>query len=83
MEKRQIKRCIDAQILTVFFLPLIVAAMHVAFDFRLMELLLSLFGIGTSPVTLACTLAAFAVFALLYAGVYKLTARTYNKIVAS
>lgn len=83
MEKRQIKRCIDAQILTVFFLPLIVAAVHVAFDFRLMELLLSLFGIGTSPVTLACTLAAFAVFALLYAGVYKLTARTYNKIVAS
>ena len=70
------------QVLIVFFAPLAVAGVHVAFDFNLMRQLLTLFGMFNWRLTACCTAAVFAVFALLYAAVYALTARTYYNIVS-
>ena len=46
LERRQIKRSINRQILVVFFLPLLVAALHLLFDYRLIVLLLQLFAMN-------------------------------------
>ena len=82
LTQREIRRSINSQVLTVFFLPLLVAAVHVAFDFRLMLQLLQIFSVTNVWLTALCTLGVFAVFALLYALVFSLTARVYYRIVS-
>ena len=81
LSEREARRSIRSQILTVFYLPLIVAAVHIAFDFRLIVLLLSLFSLRNVMLTALCTLGTLAVFCLIYAIVYALTARAYYRIV--
>ncbi len=81
LSEREARRSVRSQILTVFYLPLIVAAVHIAFDFRLVVLLLSLFSLRNVMLTALCTLGTLAVFCLIYAIVYALTARAYYRIV--
>ena len=45
MTKREIKKSINSQVLTVFFLPLVTAGMHVAFAFPMISKLLALFNL--------------------------------------
>ena len=81
LERKMVKESIGSQILVVFFAPLLVAAIHVAFDFKLMLHLLTMFGLHEGGVTLLCTAGTFLVFAVIYGLVYLLTARTYYRIV--
>lgn len=81
MEPGMVRRCINGQILLVFFAPLLVAAVHVAFDYGLMVRLLTMFGLHEPLITLGCTAGVFLVFAALYALVYRATARAYYGIV--
>ena len=81
LERKMVKESISSQILVVFFAPLLVAAIHVAFDFKLMLHLLTMFGLHEAGVTLLCTAGTFLVFAVIYGLVYLLTARTYYRIV--
>ncbi|MCB2342621.1 ABC transporter permease [Clostridium estertheticum] len=81
MSKKQVKNTINKQILMVFFLPLAVAAIHIAVAFNVVSKLLSLFGpFSTSTLILAIS-GTVVIFAVLYAVVYGLTAKTYYKIV--
>ena len=82
LEKREIRRSINVQVLIVFFAPLLVAGIHVVFDFNLVRLMLMLFGLNNFALTAWCTLGTFLVFALIYAVVYLLTARVYYRIVS-
>ena len=82
LERRQIKRSINRQILVVFFLPLLAAALHLLFDYRLMVLLLQLFAMNDLALSTTCSLMTFGVFAVLYVLVYRITARSYYKIVS-
>ena len=81
LERKMVKESISSQILVVFCAPLLVAAIHVAFDFKLMLHLLTMFGLHEAGVTLLCTAGTFLVFAVIYGLVYLLTARTYYRIV--
>ena len=81
LSRREARRTINHQILMVFFLPLIVAAMHIVMDFRMLTQLLSLFSLGNTQLTFMCSLATFGVFSLVYGIVYMLTARVYYRIV--
>ena len=81
LEPQMVRRSINSQILVVFFAPLLVSAVHVAFDYRLMLQLLTMFGLHEVRLTLWCTSGVFLVFAALYALVFALTARTYARIV--
>ena len=83
MEQRTVKRSINSQILVVFFAPLTVAAVHIAFNYGVMCKLLTLFSLYDVAMILQCTLGTFAVFACIYALVYKITAGAYYKIVRS
>lgn len=81
LSEREARRAMRSQILTVFFMPILVAAIHIAFDFNLVVLLLRLFSLTNVKLTALCTLGTLLVFCAVYAVVYALTARSYYKIV--
>ena len=81
LSEREARRAIRSQILTVFFMPILVAAVHIAFDFNLVVQLLRLFSLTNVKLTALCTLGTLLVFCAVYAVVYALTARSYYKIV--
>ena len=81
LSEREARRAIRSQILTVFFMPILVAAVHIAFDFNLVVLMLRLFSLANVKLTALCTLGTLLVFCAVYAVVYALTARSYYKIV--
>jgi len=78
----EVRASIRAQVLTVFFLPLVAAGVHVAFAFPLIAVLFRMLALTNVTLFLWCTLGCYAAFAALYAAVYALTARTYYRIVA-
>ncbi|MCH5300749.1 MAG: FtsX-like permease family protein [Ruminococcus sp.] len=81
LSKREIKSSINSQVLMVFFLPILVAVMHVGFCFPLITKLLLAFGITNNVLLLIVTLITIAVFILIYSIVYTLTSKIYYNIV--
>ncbi len=82
MDKREIRQTIRSQVLTVFFLPLIMAGVHTAFAFPMIYRILQLMALQNVGLYLLCTGITFLVFAVLYGFIYSLTARTYYKIIS-
>lgn len=83
MNKTEIKKSINSQVLTVFFIPLAMSAIHLAFAMPLIYKILILLS-GTSTMTLILTtVACFVVFALFYVIVYAFTSKAYYQIVSS
>lgn len=81
MSHREVKRSINSQLLIVFFLPLFMAGMHVAFHFPFIFKILMLMNLFNLRLFTACTIGCFLVFALFYTIVYVLTSKLYYKIV--
>lgn len=81
MTKQEIRRSINSQLLTVFFLPLVFAGLHLSFAFPFIRKILYLFGFYNTSFLIWTTVISFCVFALIYAAVYKKTSNTYYKIV--
>ena len=81
MGKREVRRSIRSQVLMVFFLPLVMAVVHIAVAFNVIDKLLAMLGLVNTPLFLACTAATVLVFALFYVAVFAVTAREYYKIV--
>ena len=82
MTHQEIKNSIRSQVLTVFFLPLIVAGIHIAVAFPIITKLLALLNLLNVQLFLTCTVVCYVVFAVMYLLIYLLTARTYYKIVS-
>ena len=82
MTKAEIRRSVNSQVLTVFFLPLLLSGVHLAFAFPIIWKLLQLFMFRNVHFMIGVTAAIFAVFALIYALVYKVTSNTYCAIVS-
>lgn len=83
MDREEIRRSIQSQVLTVFFLPLFAAGVHGCFAFHIMEVILTGgFGLTNIRLFVVCALATFVVFSLFYAAVYLITAKEYYKIVS-
>ena len=82
MTGAEVKQAIHSQILTVFFLPLITAGIHVVFAFPIISKILFLLNLYNTRLYIICTAGCFAVFALMYALIYSLTAKVYYKIVS-
>ena len=82
LSRREVRAAIRSQVLTVFFLPLLMAGVHVAAAFPLMSRLLALLYLSNTRLYMACTAVSFLVFAAFYVIVYLLTARTYYRIVS-
>ena len=82
MSHAEVKRSIHSQILTVFFLPLVTAGVHVAFAFPVISKILAMFSLTNTALFIACTVGCFLIFALLYAVIFGLTAKAYYRIVS-
>ena len=81
MSRREVGSSIRGQILLVFFLPLLAAGLHILAAFPMLCRILELFGLYDVGLFALCTAGTLAVFAAVYALVYGLTARTYERIV--
>lgn len=81
MSAREVKRTIRSQVLTVFFLPLLTAGIHVLFAFPMISRILTLFQLMNTGLYICCTVGCFLIFALIYAFIYFFTAKAYYKIV--
>lgn len=79
--QREVKSSIRSQVLTVFFLPLVVAGIHITFAFPIMTKILNMFYLNYRYLFIGCTIGCFFVFAVIYSIVYLLTAKTYYSIV--
>lgn len=82
MTRRDIRRSINSQMLTVFFLPLVFAGIHIAFALPFILKMLMLFGMSNTLLTILVSLICFAVFGLFYAVVYRVTSNAYFSIVS-
>lgn len=82
MTRREIRRSINSQLLTVFFQPLVFAAMHIAFAFPIIEKLLRLFNLDNVSLFAKTTAITVAVFAVFYTLVYRTTSNAYYNIVS-
>ncbi len=81
MTKRDIRKSINSQILTVFFSPLVFAGIHMCFAFPFIWKMLIMFNLSNMPFIIAVMAVCFAVFGLFYALVYKITSNSYYAIV--
>ena len=82
MTGREIRQSINSQVLTVFFLPLLTAGVHLGFAFPLIYKVLSVFGLINLSLLLAVTVGCYLIFALFYILVYRITSGSYYKIVS-
>lgn len=80
MSAKEVKRTINSQTLLVFFMPLGFAILHFIFALTMLKQMLLLFGVtgskmvSVSAVTILCVI-------IIYFFIYKLTSRTYYKII--
>lgn len=81
MTAGDIRRSINTQMLTVFFLPLLLAGSHLAFAFPMIRKILVLFGFTNLPLLSGVTVVCVLVFAALYTLLYKVTTGAYYAIV--
>ena len=82
MTKKEIRKSINSQILTVFFLPLLTAGIHLVFAFPLIHKLLALFSLTNIKLLILVTVICYLIFALFYVLVYRITSRAYYSIVS-
>ena len=82
MTKPAIRRSVNSQMLTVFFLPLGLTGVHLAFAYPLVWKLLTAFGLANLGLVLLVTVICYLIFCAFYVLVYKLTASAYYNIVS-
>jgi putative ABC transport system permease protein len=82
LSRDEVKETIRSQVLTVFFLPLIAACIHIAAAFKMITKLLLVLNLTNVELFAWCTAGTILIFALIYGAVYALTARAYYKIVS-
>lgn len=82
MSHTEVKQAIRSQVLAVFFLPLITAAIHIAVSFKVITKLLSVLNLNNIPLFALCTGITIFIFTAFYIIIYSATARTYYKIVS-
>lgn len=82
MTKKDIRKSINSQMLTVFFLPLLFAIVHLGFAFPIINKLLLLFGLDNLGLLLLTAAISALVFALFYIIVYRVTSNAYYSIVS-
>ncbi len=81
MSRREVKGTVRTQVLIVFFIPLLAAAVHIAVAFPILTKLLALLNLQNVSLFGVCTVCTVLVFALIYAIVYSMTAKVYYRIV--
>lgn len=82
MTRQDIKKSVNSQILTVFFIPLLLAGVHLAFAFPLVWQLLTMFSLTNKRLAICTNIGAFLIFCVFYVVIYRFTAHAYYRIVS-
>ena len=82
MTKRDIRKSINSQMLTVFFLPLVTAGIHLSVAFPIIHKILQMFNMHNIALHIATTAGCFLIFGAFYALVYRITSNAYYSIVS-
>ena len=83
MSSVEVKHAIRSQVLTVFFLPMAVAVIHIIMAFPMIKLILDAFSLTNTTLFALCVAGTALVFFLIYLLVFVLTSRSYYKIVGN
>lgn len=83
LDEEQTKQSVRKQMVTVFFLPLVVAFVHLGFAYKMLKSILLLLGISNSDLVIQVSLVSCLFYLVLYVVVYVLTSRSYRKIISS
>ena len=81
LSRREVRSSVRRQILMVFFLPLLMAMLHITMAFPMIRRLLLLFGMTNTKLFIGCTAGTVLLFAVVYGLIYLMTARSYYHIV--
>ena len=81
LSRREVRSSVRRQILMVFFLPLLMAMLHITMAFPMIRRLLLLFGMTNTKLFIGCTAGTVLIFAVVYGLIYLMTARSYYHIV--
>ena len=81
MSRQEVRQTIRSQVVTVFFLPLVVAILHTVVAFPVTRQLMTMMNFPDSGIFLVATAETIVAFAIVYLIVYTITARAYYKIV--
>lgn len=81
LSRREVRRSVRRQILMVFFLPLLMAMLHITMAFPMIRRMLLLFGMTNTKLFIGCTAGTVLIFAVVYGLIYLMTARSYYHIV--
>ena len=82
MTRKNIRKSINSQLLTVFFLPLAGAGVHLAFAFPMIRRMLILFNLTNTRLLVETTGITFLAFALIYTLVSRKNSNAYYAIVS-
>ncbi len=83
MTDREIRSSVNWQTLVLFFLPLLIAGVHLAFAFNMLLKLLLAFGLSNAVMLAQICGVCYLIFALFYIAAYLVTSRVYYRIVAN
>ena len=81
LSRREVRSSVRRQILMVFFLPLLMAMLHITMAFPMIRRMLLLFGMTNTKLFIGCTAGTVLIFAVAYGLIYLMTARSYYHIV--
>ena len=81
LSRREVRSSVRRQILMVFFLPLLMAMLHITMAFPMIRRMLLLFGMTNTKLFIGCTAGTVLIFAVVYGLIYLMTARSYYHIV--
>lgn len=81
LSHKEVKKTIQQQILLVFFLPIIVAVIHLSFAFPIIRKLMTLFELNNSYLLIITTIICVLIFSLAYFVIYWRTSKVYYQLV--
>lgn len=81
MSQEQVKKTISTQTLLVFFMPLVIASLHYLVAIPMLRQMLLFFGVSSSNLVYLVAAVTMLIISLLYFGIYRLTSRTYYRII--
>ena len=81
LDRNEVSAIVHKEIRTMFFLPLLIAVIHLAVSLYAVAMLVAVFGLTNVLVLLLCAGTISLLFAFIYMVMYFSTAKTYCKIV--
>ncbi|HFI0264747.1 TPA: ABC transporter permease [Streptococcus suis] len=82
LDENQTRQSIRKQLLTVFFLPILLAFVHLAFAYKMLSSILLSIGVVNAGLMLQVTAGICGGYLLLYLVVYAITTRSYKQIIS-